>query len=1048
MKAHASAIVMLIATILTTAAGLRAADLDALPQVPDGFKATLFAREPDLLHPAALAFDAKGRLFVGGGPQFRKPTPDTPPDSIKILIDKDGDGVAETIKTFATGFNCIQALAWKGGDLYVANCPDVTIVRDTDGDDVADEYQLVFTGLGHLRHGLHGFNFGPDGKLYMTQGNSRAQKHAPKAWRDLMHIDSDEPDNQPINKVFKPDEYKRSYIGEWPSSEGGILRCDPDGHNLEIWSRGYRNPWDAAFDDEFNWLATDNDDGPEHDRIIAPFHGAHFGKLHPWAYSWTGKDNPPTVPASGLFPSANGSGVGVVFYNSTQFPQEYRGVFLIGDWTRECIYTYRRKWDGALLTGELATFITAGKALFRPTDIEVGPDGALYIAGWGERYGSKWAPYGGGDQNAKTNEGRVFKVWYDKAPLVKWDAPKRGKPYEKWTVQELIEDLGHPVPVWRVNAQDELIRRDQNASDRLAELAMDTEQVLTKTQRTWAMWTMSRIETDDDSTNRMFATWARVNDTPVEVSVQCLRILASRKAANVRQSIAHAMSDLEPRIRLEAAQAMRRIGIGGELDAFLDRIDRETDRIAFYAMWRALGEHVAVAELKMLLKDERGGVRRAALLALLEQDALSHDEVLPLTIDADDQAAAIAQLWMEKAGKAGLRALAITPDGAEFFDPITVTLTSPLEGAVLHYTLDGSEPTAQSPRYDKPLTLKDTTMLRAAIVRNGTRFGAAVSAEFLRLTEEEWKARLILGAPRPASGKPYKIVEYGAQIDATVYIDRKYTFKQLPDVLIGASYIQTSNEDDKATGDAFLTFTANHPVDVHIAHDNRTKQKPSWLKLGSADGFTDTELDLETTDTTFSIYHKRFDAGVVTLGGNVADKAGPSSMYQVFIRKAGARLAVYDTTMANAAPLLDKGDAARGRAVFFEHTVGCARCHRLEDRGVAVGPDLADAGLRLKPDKIALSILDPNAEVIEGFVQHMVETNDGDRYFGMMRAESGKSLTLYTLEGRKVVIAKGDIAEHRVLATSAMPTNFGKLLTPQDVADLAAYLMTQKKKVE
>jgi putative membrane-bound dehydrogenase-like protein len=199
-------------------------DLEALPSVPEGFKVMFVAKEPDLMHEVCICYDAKGRLFVGGGAQFRWPKPETPRDKIKILIDKDGDGKADEIKVFAEGFNCIQAMAWKGKDLWVGHAPAVTICRDTDGDDQADEFIDVYTDLGPLRHGLHGFNWAPDGKLYMSQGNNTCTKNAPKPWRDLMHVDSDAPAEQPLRKYNKA-EWKTAYLEPYNSeSEGGILR--------------------------------------------------------------------------------------------------------------------------------------------------------------------------------------------------------------------------------------------------------------------------------------------------------------------------------------------------------------------------------------------------------------------------------------------------------------------------------------------------------------------------------------------------------------------------------------------------------------------------------------------------------------------------------------------------------------------------------------------------------------------------------------------------------------------------------------------------------
>jgi glucose/arabinose dehydrogenase len=98
-------------------------DDDELPQVPAGFQISLVAQEPLVRNPCSMAFDSRGRLFVGMGPQYRHPRPETSPDSVVLLLDNDNDGRFDARTTFATGFNCIQGLAWRGSDLWVANAP-------------------------------------------------------------------------------------------------------------------------------------------------------------------------------------------------------------------------------------------------------------------------------------------------------------------------------------------------------------------------------------------------------------------------------------------------------------------------------------------------------------------------------------------------------------------------------------------------------------------------------------------------------------------------------------------------------------------------------------------------------------------------------------------------------------------------------------------------------------------------------------------------------------------------------------------------------------
>ena len=169
---------------------------------------------------------------------------------------------------------------------------ELTRVRDTNGDDLADEYIRVYTDLGNLEHALHGLNFGPDGRLYMSkqlQGLTiLPDRLAPSAFRELWGIQVPKGTPEPQPKTFNRHNYEKNYQN--PSDDwgvtGGILRCDEDGSNLEIVARGFRNPWDITFDDHFDWLGTDNDQTmgdkiftPSTVRILAgAMHGATIGK--------------------------------------------------------------------------------------------------------------------------------------------------------------------------------------------------------------------------------------------------------------------------------------------------------------------------------------------------------------------------------------------------------------------------------------------------------------------------------------------------------------------------------------------------------------------------------------------------------------------------------------------------------------------------------------------------------------------------------------------------------------------------------------------------
>ena len=1038
---------------------VRAADV---PKVPDGFTVDFYAREPLVRHPVSLAFDRHGRLFVGGGPQFRKPRPDTPGDQIKILTDRDEDGVVDHAHVFAEGFNCIQSIAWKGRDLWVANAPDLTIVRDLDGDDVADEYVKLYTDLGNLEHGLHGLAWGPDGKLYMSKGNSKGLSNAervapnpgglaPKPFRELWNVGAPEgsPDfPKPI--VYQRGEYRRAYHDprdDW-GREGGILRCDPDGGSLEIVSRGYRNPWDIAMDAEFNFLGTDNDQN-RGDKIFHSFFGAHFGWGHSWSSDWIGHDHPPTVPASGPF--FEGSGTGITYYDSEQFPESFRGVFFINDWLRGRVYAFRPKWNGALIesaTEELETFAEAGGALFKPSDIEVGPDGALYVLGWSGGYGATFK------DGKQTNEGRIFRIWSKAKPLPKraeWLAKKRSRPYAEWSVDELIEDLGHQIAAWRVDAQDELLRRSRDPSRRnkvLGALHEALQRPRSRSHETWTVWTLLR---SDEHARIPYSIWSHSSNA----RIQGLRSYGERHGLDEKRELGidlpvlKALDDSEPRIRFAVVQSLWRVGRAIEsregrsqiCNELVRRAAVEADYATYYSIWGALRELETADRLRELSKSAEAGVRRAALLALLDRRALTAEEVRGFLGDADRSTASIAELWLRKVAGVAIRAIAIEPDGADFAESVAVKIESDIEGAEIRYTLDGSVPTGSSKVFEKPIEIRQDRLLRVALFRDRIRVSGVREAQFHRLTEAELAERAFVYDIRSESRRRHVFDPRGLRVGQPLYIDRSYRFISVPENLVDAGVVRTANADSGSRGKDFLRFWITGPSTVYFGHDVRVAKKPAWL---AERGFEKADGTLESDDTKFDVYQKSYDAGEVVLGGN-DDRGGDGgkSNYVVALRRSELRPREKPATRADVEAALATADAERGRRLFFdEGGAHCSRCHRIGDRGNPFAPDLSDVGLRAPTTEIVEAILEPSAKITEGFRTHVVVDKKGRSHVGLVLEESGVSLTLVDTDGRKRVLPNSSIAARERSETSAMPGDYGKLLAPTQVADLVKYLLS------
>ena len=948
-------------------------NLEDLPETVPGFEVSLFAREPLVRNSSSIAFDERGRMYVSHGPQYRNPTPETPPDSVVILEDTNGDGVAEAVRTFASGFNCIQGLAWHGNDLWVANAPDLTVVRDTDGDGVADQYIRVYTDLGNIEHGLHGLTWAPDGRLYMSKGNSKGvvlrdwkkdepDRIAPKPFRDLWGVPGpkDAPDF-PAPKTFTRETYRNTYqdpADDWGRS-GGILRCEDMGRNLEIVARGLRNPYGIGFDASFDWLGVDQDQS-DGDRLFMPFYSSEFGWSHAWSPHWTGENHLPTVPISG--PTWQGSSTGVLYADVPNWPEKFRGVWLINDWLLKTTHVYRPSWEGALMLpqgGQWEDFIPGKKSLFRPVDMAFGPEGALYIIGWGSGYGVERDKDG-----HMTNEGRVFRVMPKGAAKLPALSAKK---LPDMTVAELIADFSSLLPVRRINAQDELVRRGGAVVNDLV-VALKAPDLPTVGE-TWAMWTLARIGGNEDFLKRH----AKDASVPLNRRIQSVRALGFVNSATLSELLPALLSAPEPRLRFAAIQAAHQAGAKDCLAILTNHAATESERLCYYATWRALRDLGGEEALRPLLTDERGPIRTAALLGLLDLGAMKDETLNALASDRDKTVAAVAHLGL---GRSAVK---------------TAVTGAPLDAASQEES-GGAPGTAQL----SPLV-----------------------------------SNLQTGSQR--------VYETGAlKTEQRPYTDRGFRFTKVPAALDGAEIIRTANEDDRTTGDAFLTFDLALESTIHVAYDSRISARPEWMKA-----FTDSDLTVATSNVPFHLWSKDFPAGKVTLGGSLATNArGPKSNYFVIIQPKPLTPPSTPTAAEPSLTALAKADARRGEALFF-HVAACASCHRVGERGINFGPDLTNLGTRMEPKYVVQSILEPNAVITEGYSAHAVEAG-GKSYFGVLLS-TGRTVRLGVAGGEVVEIPEKDITKHETLPISSMPP-MGGLLSPQDVADITKWLLTTEQK--
>lgn len=314
----------------------------ALPTVPAGFQIRVVYDRLTL--PTSIGTDGK-HFYVGELKSGR----------VWQLQDTNGDASLDKATVFADGLDAPRGFAFRAatGELYVASRGRIDALRDADGDGVAEEKRLVVDGLADydLSHSNNGIAFGPDGNLYLTDGAPRLQ--------DL--------DRQ--GDTFL---YQSKPLSPYA---GTILTADPDGKNLRVFARGFRNPFDLAFDRDGKLFATDNGE----DELPLAFQGDELNRIERDAHYGYPEISGAPPPGSGTraplinFP-AHTSPDGMVVYRGANFPPEFQNQIFIA------LYAVGRKivraFPDANGVWQYQDFVTN---LDRPVDLVQGADGALYV---------------------------------------------------------------------------------------------------------------------------------------------------------------------------------------------------------------------------------------------------------------------------------------------------------------------------------------------------------------------------------------------------------------------------------------------------------------------------------------------------------------------------------------------------------------------------------------------------------------------------------------------------------------------------------------------
>jgi len=403
-----------------------------LVQVPVGFELQLFASEPDIINPMAIAWDDRGRLYAIETSDYpNEVRKDGGNDKIKILEDTNGDGKADKITVFAEGLNIPTSMVYVNGGLLISMAPDFIFLKDTDGDDKADIRETIITGWGKsdTHAGPSNLKYGFDNKIWGVLGYSG---------------------------------FNGEMNGKPMSFSQGVYRFSLDGTNLEFLGNTSNNTWGLGFTEDFNtFISTANG---QHSAYLAmpnkfvkrPLNGGSVNAVHGIDSHY---DMPHLTPFlrqvdwHGSYTAAAGHN----FYTARNFPKAYwNRIAFVAEPTGRVLHNAIIEPNGSGFKEKNGFNILASSdEWFSPVHAEVGPDGAVWIADWYNfiiQHNPTPKGFENGNGNAYINplrdskHGRIYRLVY------------KGGDYNTMAIdptnnKDLISGLKSDNMFWRMTAQ-------------------------------------------------------------------------------------------------------------------------------------------------------------------------------------------------------------------------------------------------------------------------------------------------------------------------------------------------------------------------------------------------------------------------------------------------------------------------------------------------------------------------------------------------------------------------------------------------------------------
>ena len=1066
-------------------------------QTPPGFKIDLFAAEPQLLNPVAFSIDEQGRVYVAETFRYRKSVYDirghmdfyaddiacrtvedrvamikkhlgdkwqtltNESERIQLLEDRAGNGRADYSTVFADGFNSVvdglgAGILARKGKVYFTDIPNLWLLQDSHHTGHAETRDSLSYGYGvHFSltgHDLHALRFGPDGRLYFTIGDRG------------LHITT-----------------KEGKLLDYPDT-GCVMRCNPDGSELEVFAYGVRNPQGLGFDNYGDLFSGDNNcDYGDAARLIYIVEGGDGGwrignqisettpagvwnseKL--WYLQFPGQAAYIVPPVAHI---AQGP-AGFNHYPGTGFPESLQDHFFLCDYkgasVNSGIHSFAVKPNGAGFEMiDHTNFIWSILA----TDIEFSPDGRMFIADWVAHW-------------PRTNKGRLYR-FYDPAlvnsPLVLETKKLINEGMEQRAPDELGKLLSHPDQRVRQAAQFEIADRalanlNTQNRDYINLLVSVAQHGTNQLGRLHALWGLGQIGRHDEPASQLLEpVIPLLHDPDAEVRAQTAKVLGEAKTTAALASLIESLQDTNSRVGFFAALSLAKLKNSQAVKPLLALLRGNGDRDPFLrhaAVMGLVGTGDASA-LTAAAKDTSASVRMGVLLAMrrrqMPEIAGFLQDPSPLIVieaarainDAPIPAALpqLAALITQPTTNAMLDWRVINASFRLGGEDQAIALakyatqsnaTEKVRSEALHALATWAQPAPRDRIVGvvRPLAPRDASAAANALTPvmvnllqqapDTIRIAAIHAAEQLSVTNANPTLYELAADTKMAS----------AVRVAVIAALKKFQDVRLPELL----KLIASDADVNVRNESNRALAQTDPEQAAVAlgaildHGTIAERQSAFATLGQLK--TDASRQILTS----------------WLNKLIVEEVAPEVQFDLLeaARKNGApilkrKLKAY----LDSRPTGDEfkgyretlfgGDAESGRKIFMERPqASCVTCHKIKGHGGEVGPDLTGIIARHDREYILESMLFPNKQIAVGFESLIVQTRDGETHAGILKREDSSDLVLNSPEegGVKVVSLKKSDITSRASGPSAMPEGLAAVLSKRDFRDLVEFLATNK----